>query len=386
MKKPATGEQSGTWGDTTNTNFDILDQGINGAVRVTLTSAGSSGSPNSLAITNGAASDGRNKWIEFYSSGDLSGSVYVQLDPNDAEKIVFVRNSLAGSRSVLLFQGTYNSGRDLEVPAGMDMVVKFDGGGASAATVTNVYQSLRTEALNIAGDGATVTGIKDEDNMSSDSATKLATQQSIKAYVDAQVGSFDTLAEVLANGNTTGSTDIEVTSAQKVQFRDAAIYINSSADGQLDIVADTEIQIAATTVDLNGNLDVSGTVVAGGSVTGQSLVATNGIIQLDDNGSHNGIMNVPASLYLNIDSDAGATGEGFIVAKDRTGTSGGTELFKVQEDGSISTPTAGTSNVRFGVNAGNSIASGGNYNTVVGDEAGTAITTGDTTLQWVLRL
>tara|TARA_R100000458_G_scaffold56408_2_gene61287 strand:+ start:50 stop:2728 length:2679 start_codon:yes stop_codon:yes gene_type:complete len=40
-------------------------------------------------------------------------------------------------------------------------------------------------SLNIAGDGATVTGIKDEDNMSSNSATKLATQQSIKAYVDA---------------------------------------------------------------------------------------------------------------------------------------------------------------------------------------------------------
>ena len=38
--------------------------------------------------------------------------------------------------------------------------------------------------------------------------------------------------------------------------------------------------------------------------------------------------------------------------------------------------TAGTSNVRLGVNAGNSIVSGGNYNVVVGDEAGTAITTG----------
>jgi hypothetical protein len=36
---------------------------------------------------------------------------------------------------------------------------------------------------------------------------------------------------------------------------------NSSVDGQLDIVADTEIQIAATTVDLNGNLDVSGTAL-----------------------------------------------------------------------------------------------------------------------------
>lgn len=42
----------------------------------------------------------------------------------------------------------------------------------------------------------------------------------------------------------------------------------------------------------------------------------------------------------------------------------------------IITATAGTSNVRVGVNAGNSIASGGNYNTVVGDEAGTAISTG----------
>ena len=43
----------------------------------------------------------------------------------------------------------------------------------------------------------------------------------------------------------------------------------------------------------------------------------------------------------------------------------------------MSTPTAGTSNTRFGVNAGNSIASGGNYNVVLGDEAGTALTTGD---------
>ncbi len=193
IEKPATGEQSGTWGDTTNVNFDILDQAVNGAARVTLTSAGSSGSPNTLAITNGATSDGRNKWVEFYSSSDLGGDVFVQLDPNDAEKIVFVRNSLGGSQSLILFQGTYDAGRDLEIPAGMDMVVKFDGGGATATT-TNVFQQLRTEALNIAGDGATVTGIKDEANMASNSATKLATQQSIKAYVDSQVGTVDTLA------------------------------------------------------------------------------------------------------------------------------------------------------------------------------------------------
>jgi len=59
------------------------------------------------------------------------------------------------------------------------------------------------------------------------------------------------------------SDDILVASTEKLQFRDTAIYINSSTDGQLDIVADTEVQIAATTIDINGNVDISGTVTIG---------------------------------------------------------------------------------------------------------------------------
>ena len=61
------------------------------------------------------------------------------------------------------------------------------------------------------------------------------------------------------------SDDILIASTEKLQFRDTAIYINSSADGQLDIIADTEIQIAATTVDINGNVDISGTLTIGGA-------------------------------------------------------------------------------------------------------------------------
>ena len=57
-------------------------------------------------------------------------------------------------------------------------------GAASASTG-------KFSSVNIAADGATVTGIKDEDDMSSDSAVKLATQQSIKAYVDLQVTAQD---------------------------------------------------------------------------------------------------------------------------------------------------------------------------------------------------
>jgi len=58
------------------------------------------------------------------------------------------------------------------------------------------------------------------------------------------------------------SDDILVASTEKLQFRDTAIYINSSTDGQLDLVADTEIQIAATTIDINGAVVASGEIAA----------------------------------------------------------------------------------------------------------------------------
>jgi cytoskeletal protein CcmA (bactofilin family) len=72
------------------------------------------------------------------------------------------------------------------------------------------------------------------------------------------------------------SDDILIASTEKLQFRDTAIYINSSTDGQLDLVADTEIQIAATTIDINGNADVSGNLTVGGSVIigGNTLSST----------------------------------------------------------------------------------------------------------------
>ena len=62
--------------------------------------------------------------------------------------------------------------------------------------------------------------------------------------------------------------DIIISTTEKLLFRDSAIYINSSADGQLDIVADTEVQIATTTVDINGAVDISGTLsLAGTAIT-----------------------------------------------------------------------------------------------------------------------
>lgn len=67
------------------------------------------------------------------------------------------------------------------------------------------------------------------------------------------------------------SDDALFDTTEKLQFRDTALYINSSTDGQLDIVADTEVQIATTTLDINADADVSGTLTYGslsdGSIT-----------------------------------------------------------------------------------------------------------------------
>ena len=154
IEKPGTGEQSGTWGDTVNTNSDIIDQAVDGIISITLSATGSTGSPNSLPITDGAVSNGRNKYIEFVDGGDIGGTVYVQLTPNNAEKIVHVRNSLSGSRSILIFQGTYNASNDFELLAGKDYVIKFNGGG-SGATVTDANADLAVTALTAATLNAT---------------------------------------------------------------------------------------------------------------------------------------------------------------------------------------------------------------------------------------
>ena len=275
----ATGEGSGTWGTTTNTNLELIGEALGYG-----SEAVANASTHTITVADGTADSARSFYLKLTGGGQ---ACTVTLAPNTLSKVWMVENT---TNSTLTF--SQGSGANVAIAAGAVKMIATDGAGSGAVvydllvdtdltgttTVVNLTSSGTIDAATVefnslSGTGSVaITDILDQDNMSSNSATALATQQSIKAYVDSSVASFDTLAEVLAQGNTTGSTDIEVTTAQKVQFRDSAIYINSSADGQLDIVADTEIQIAATTIDANGNLDVSGTIAAGGVVTANAGV------------------------------------------------------------------------------------------------------------------
>jgi len=65
----------------------------------------------------------------------------------------------------------------------------------------------------------------------------------------------------------TDGTGLTLNSTNKLLFRDTALYINSSTDGQLDIVADTEVQIAATTIDINGAVAMDGAITGATNIT-----------------------------------------------------------------------------------------------------------------------
>ena len=100
------------------------------------------------------------------------------------------------------------------------------------------------------------------------------------------------------------SDDILIASTEKIQFRDTAIFINSSADGQLDLVADTEIQIAATTVDINGNVDISGTLTVAGALDfGDANITNVGSLALDSITSDGSTITLDSSGDIILDAD-----------------------------------------------------------------------------------
>ena len=135
----ATGEQSGTWGDTTNVNLQIIDRLTNGVGAITL-----SGTTHTLTTTDGTLSDGQYQVLVF--GGTPSGTNTVTISPNDQQKFFIVKNN--SGESVLLTQG---SGGNVTVADGKSAMVYADGAGAGAAVVdlTNTLSGTLLAANNL---------------------------------------------------------------------------------------------------------------------------------------------------------------------------------------------------------------------------------------------
>ena len=204
-------------------------------------------------------------------------------------------------------------------------VVTLTGG----QTLTN--KILTSPVLNT---GVSGTAIKDEDDMSSNSATHLATQQSIKAYVDSQVDTVDTLSEILAIGNNTGGTKIEVNNTSGgIDFIDNAKLRLGTGDDNLEIyqdgtnsfiqVRDPLINTTAGTLYINAPIIDLGldpdTTVAGDVRLRNVSVFTGSVIKDEDNMASNSSSHLATQQSIKAYVDSQVTAQDL----DFQGDSGG---------------------------------------------------------------
>ena len=164
IEKIGLGEQAGAWGTTTNNNFDIIDRLINGVKEITLSGDGTT--KHTLTTSDGSLSDGMFKVIIF--KGSPSGSFAVEIDPEGADKLYFVKNECG--QTVFMRQGTHSSSgvastevaRAVEIPNGDSAIVFADGGGATA-TVKSLSASLVAKGLSTSSGDITLDSAGDID-------------------------------------------------------------------------------------------------------------------------------------------------------------------------------------------------------------------------------
>ena len=138
----ATGANSGTWGQITNTNLLILEQAIGGYDAVGVTSGAT------LTFSNGVLSNGKNQILKL--TGTITGNVNVII-PDSVEKTYTVQNSTTGAHTVT-FKTTSGTGVTWTSTDKGTKVLYSDG--------TNVLEGLSSSG-NLTATGNIVPGTTD---------------------------------------------------------------------------------------------------------------------------------------------------------------------------------------------------------------------------------
>ena len=237
VEKIGSGEQAGTWGTTTNLNFDIIDRAINGVGSISL-----SGTTHTLTTTDGALSDGGFKVLVF--RGALGANNTVTISPNDQDKVYLVKNATtdsgsSGPYSVILSQG---SGDNATISNGEIAWVFSDGAGSGAAVTKQTVE------------------------LSLDASPQLG--------ADLDISTFDIVStsnrniDIVPNG--TGDVTLQ---ADTVQVGDNNANATITTNGTGDLILNTNSGTDSGTITIadgaDGNINIApngtGTVQAGGS-------------------------------------------------------------------------------------------------------------------------
>ena len=225
---------------------------------------------STLAVTGSQTVSGN---LDIVGNVSIGGTLtYEDVTNIDSVGIVTARTGIKVLSGGINAVGVVTSTNAIDANGGIDV--------AGVSTIANLKVG-----------SVTVTHIRDEDNMASNSDTSLATQQSIKAYVDSQVTAQDL---DVAGDSGTGSVDLD---SQSLTIAGTSNEIETSASGQtitIGLPNDVTIGAALTVtgastftgnIDANGNLDVDGQtdldhVNISGVTTATGNIIANGNIDL----------------------------------------------------------------------------------------------------------
>jgi len=150
LEEIGSGEQSGTWGDTTNTNLELIAEAFAFGTEAITTNADT----HTTTIADGATDPGRSLFLKY--TGTLDSACTITIGPNTVSKLWFIENGTSGSQNIIISQG---SGANITIPAGQTKAIYSNGAGSGAAMVDafatlNVVDLLVDDDLTVTDDVA----------------------------------------------------------------------------------------------------------------------------------------------------------------------------------------------------------------------------------------
>ena len=147
LEEIATGEQSGTWGNTTNTNLELIAEAFSFGTEAITTNANT----HTSTIADGGTDEARSMYLKY--TGALDSDCTITIGPNTISKLWFIENATTDSGSsgpynIVIKQGT---GATVTIPNGDTKVIYSDGAGAGGAMV-DAFASISTVDLKVQDD------------------------------------------------------------------------------------------------------------------------------------------------------------------------------------------------------------------------------------------